>query len=124
MEPTGEQIEAYRLDGFVVVEEFLPANEVEAVREHFARAFAHEWETGLRPDEVNYEPGVTPADKTRQLCNVWKADLTLAATVLAARNGEFGARLAGEPGLRLIQDNAIWKPPSAPLSSAIRTRLT
>jgi ectoine hydroxylase-related dioxygenase (phytanoyl-CoA dioxygenase family) len=61
---------------------------------------------------VNYEPGVTPADKTRQLCNVWKADRTLAATVLSARNGEFGSRLAGAAGMRLIQDNAIWKPPS------------
>ena len=112
MQPTQEQIDAYRRDGFVVVESFLGADEVEALREHFARSFAHEWETGLRPDEVNYEPGVTPPDKTRQLCNVWKADRTIAATVLSARNAEFGATLAGLPGLRLVQDNAIWKPPS------------
>ncbi len=112
MQPTPEQIESYRDDGFVVVESFLGAEEVEGLREHFARAFAHEWETGLQPDEVNYEPGVTPPDKTRQLCNVWKADRTIAATVLAARNAEFGARLADLPGLRLLQDNAIWKPPS------------
>jgi hypothetical protein len=112
MEPTQEQIELYRRDGFVVVEEFLPPHEVETLREHFAAAFRHEWETGLRPDEVNYEPGVTPPDKTRQLCNVWKADRTLAATVLSERNGRFGAGLAGAPGLRLVQDNAIWKPPS------------
>ncbi len=91
---------------------FWTAAELARLRDRFARAFAHEWETGLRPDEVNYEPGVTPPDKTRQLCNVWKADRTLAATVLSARNAAFGARLAGAPGLRLIQDNAIWKPPS------------
>jgi ectoine hydroxylase-related dioxygenase (phytanoyl-CoA dioxygenase family) len=112
VQPTPEQVEAYRRDGFVVVEAFLAADEVERAREHFTRSFTHEWETGLRPDEVNYEPGVTPPDKTRQLCNVWKADRTLAATVLARRNAEFGARLAGLAGLRLIQDNAIWKPPS------------
>jgi ectoine hydroxylase-related dioxygenase (phytanoyl-CoA dioxygenase family) len=112
MQPTEEQIEAYRRDGFVVVDEFLPVDEVDRLRDHFARAFAHEWETGLRPDEVNYEPGVTPPDRTRQLCNVWKADRTVSATVLSARNARFGARLAGVPGLRLIQDNAIWKPPS------------
>jgi ectoine hydroxylase-related dioxygenase (phytanoyl-CoA dioxygenase family) len=112
MRPTPEQIDAYRRDGFVVVESFLSTDEVEAAREHFARAFAHDWETGLRPDEVNYDPDVTPPDKTRQLCNVWKGDRTLAATVLAARNAAFGAALAGLPGLRLIQDNAIWKPPS------------
>ncbi len=112
VQPTHAQIEAFRRDGFVVLESFLPVAEVDAVREHFTRAFAHDWETGLRPDEVNYEPGITPPDKTRQLCNVWKADRTLAATVLAARNAEFGSLLAGVPGLRLIQDNAIWKPPS------------
>ena len=98
VEPTQAQVEAYRRDGFVVIEQLLSPAEVGRLREHFSRAFDHDWETGLRPDEVNYEPGVTPPDKTRQLCNVWKADRTLAATVLAARNGELGARLAGAPG--------------------------
>ncbi|MSO58005.1 MAG: phytanoyl-CoA dioxygenase family protein [Thermoleophilia bacterium] len=112
MEPTAAQIEAYRRDGFVVVPEFLPPDEVERARAAFHRAFAHEFETGLRPDEVNYDPASTPPELTRQLCNVWKADRTLAASVLAERNARFGARLAGAPGLRLIQDNAIWKPPS------------
>jgi ectoine hydroxylase-related dioxygenase (phytanoyl-CoA dioxygenase family) len=112
MQPTPEQIEAYRRDGFLVVEEWLSAEEVERAREHFARCFAHEWETGLMPDEVNYDPETTPPDRTRQLCNVWKADRALAETVLSPRIGSFGAALAGVPGLRLIQDNAIWKPPS------------
>jgi 2-oxoglutarate-dependent dioxygenase len=110
--PTPEQIDAYRRDGFLVVEDWLGAGEVERVRERFHRCFEHEWETGLAPDEVNYDPATTPPDRTRQLCNVWKADRTLAATTLAARNAEFGAALAGLDGLRLIQDNMIWKPPS------------
>ena len=112
MLPTPEQVESYRRDGFLVVEEWLDGDEVERVRERFHRCFEHEWETGLAPDEVNYDPATTPPDRTRQLCNVWKADRTLAATVLAERNAAFGAALAGLPGLRLIQDNMIWKPPS------------
>src|ERR687885_797491 len=112
MEPTQDQIDAYRRDGFLVVERFLAPDEVERVRERFAACFAHEWETGLRPDEVNYDPKSTPPDLTRQLCNAWKSDRTIAATVLAKRNAEFGAKLAGVPGLRLAQDNLIWKPPS------------
>ncbi|MDQ3859904.1 MAG: phytanoyl-CoA dioxygenase family protein [Actinomycetota bacterium] len=112
MEPTSDQIHAYRRDGFLVVEGFLPHEELERVREHFARVFEHEWETGLQPDEVNYVPGVTPPDKTRQLCNVWKSDRVLAATTLARRNAEFAAKLAELPGLLLAQDNAIWKPPA------------
>jgi|SRR5437588_219732 len=112
MQPTADQIESYRRDGFLVLDRLLEPDEIQRVREHFARVFEHQWETGLAPDEINYFPGVTPPDLTRQLCNVWKADRVLAATVLSARMGEFGARLAGLPGMRLAQDNAIWKPPS------------
>ena len=112
MQPTPEQIAAYRRDGFLVVERLLDDDEVERLRERFAACFRHEWETGLRPDEVNYDPASTPPDLTRQLCNAWKSDRTVAATVLAERNAAFGAALAGVPGLRLAQDNLIWKPPS------------
>jgi phytanoyl-CoA hydroxylase len=112
MEPSVAQIEAYRRDGFVVVSEFLDRAEVDRLRVRFACVFEHEWETGLQPDEVNYVPGVTAADLTRQLCNVWKADRVLARTVLSRRVGEFATRLAQVPGLRIAQDNAIWKPPS------------
>ena len=69
MEPTADQIAAYRRDGFLVVERFLAPDEVERVRERFGACFAHEWETGLRPDEVNYDPKSTPPDLTRQLCH-------------------------------------------------------
>jgi ectoine hydroxylase-related dioxygenase (phytanoyl-CoA dioxygenase family) len=112
LEPTPEQIERYRADGFLVVTGWLGDAEVERVRDRFERAFVHEWETGLRPDEVNYEPGVTPPDRTRQLCNTWKSDRVLAHTVLQEQNGRWAARLAGEPGMRLLHDNLVWKPPS------------
>ncbi len=112
MQPTADQIAAYRRDGFLVVERFLEDVELERLRERFAACFRHEWETGLQPDEVNYDPKTTPPELTRQLCNAWKADRRVAATVLAERNARFGAALAGVPGLRLAQDNMIWKPPS------------
>jgi ectoine hydroxylase-related dioxygenase (phytanoyl-CoA dioxygenase family) len=112
VEPTAEQIAAYRRDGFLVVQDYMPRDELVRVREHFSRVFGHDWETGLAPDEVNYTPGITEPDRTRQLCNVWKADRTLARTTLSRRNGCFAAALAGAPGMRLLQDNAIWKPPS------------
>ena len=111
MGPSGAQIEAYRRDGFLVLERFLAPDELDRLRERFARVFAHDWETGLRPDEVNYVPGVTAPELTRQLCNVWKADRVIAAAVLSRRVGEFASRLAGLPGARVAQDNAIWKPP-------------
>jgi phytanoyl-CoA hydroxylase len=110
--PTRAQVERFEEDGFLVVEEFLPAEEVDAVLDALARVFRHEWETGLAPDEVNYVPGETPPDRTRQLCNVWKADRTIAATTLAERNGAFAGALIGAEALRIDQDNLIWKPPN------------
>jgi ectoine hydroxylase-related dioxygenase (phytanoyl-CoA dioxygenase family) len=112
IEPTPGQIEDYRRDGFLILDVFLDQAQVVGARERFMRVFEHEWETGLQPDEVNYQPGVTAPDLTRQLCNVWKADRTLAAVALSRQVGEFAARLAGLPGVRLAQDNAIWKPPA------------
>jgi ectoine hydroxylase-related dioxygenase (phytanoyl-CoA dioxygenase family) len=112
IEPTAAQMETYRRDGFLVVDSFPGRTELVRIRERFMRVFEHEWETGLQPDEVNYVPGVTAPDLTRQLCNVWKADRVLAAVVLSRELGEFAARLAALPGVRLAQDNAIWKPPS------------
>jgi ectoine hydroxylase-related dioxygenase (phytanoyl-CoA dioxygenase family) len=111
-EPTDAQLESYRRDGFLIVESFLQPGDLEWIRDRFTRVFAHDWETGLLPDEVNYVPGETAPELTRQLCNVWKADRTLASVVLSRHVGEFAARLAGLLGARIAQDNAIWKPPS------------
>ena len=111
MEPTDEQIAQYRRDGFIVFDSFLAPDELERVRSAFHEVFDHRWETGLSPDEVNYTPGVTPPERTRQMCNGWKADRAIAAATLAERNGRWGARLAGAPGMRLLMDNMIWKPP-------------
>ncbi|MHB1928799.1 MAG: phytanoyl-CoA dioxygenase family protein, partial [Acidimicrobiales bacterium] len=110
--PAPSQVEQYRTDGFVVVEDFLDPSELAALRARWAALFAHAWETGVAPDEVNYTPGVTPPERTRQLCNAWKADRVVARTTLSVRNASFAARLAGLEGLRIGQDNLIWKPPS------------
>ena len=91
--PTADQIETYRRDGFVVLEHFLPEDEVTAVLERWEPLFAHVWESGIAPDEVNYTEGVTPADRTRQLCNVWKSDRVVAATTLSERGAAFAAAL-------------------------------
>jgi hypothetical protein len=52
----------------------LEAAEPARIRDHFMSVFDHLCEAGLAPDEVNYVPGVTAPELTRQLCNVWKAD--------------------------------------------------
>ena len=109
---TEEQLESFRRDGFVIVEEgFIDEAAIEKLRERFDRLFAGEYETGIRPDEVNWVPGRDPEDRTRQICNGWKADPWIAAQTLCERTGRLAAQLMGWDGVRIVQDNVIWKPP-------------
>jgi ectoine hydroxylase-related dioxygenase (phytanoyl-CoA dioxygenase family) len=107
-----EQREAFDRDGFVVVDEdFVDEAAVELLRERMEKLFAGEYETGIRPDEVNWVPGRDPEDRTRQICNGWKADPWIAAQVLDERSGRLAAELMAWDGVRICQDNVIWKPP-------------
>lgn len=109
---TADQVEAFRRDGFLIVEEGLVSEHaLELLRERYLRLFDGEYETGIRPDEVNWVPGRDPEDRTRQLCNAWKSDNVVAAQVLSERTGRLAARLIGYRGVRILQDNVLWKPP-------------
>jgi ectoine hydroxylase-related dioxygenase (phytanoyl-CoA dioxygenase family) len=109
---TEPQVETFRRDGFVLVEEgFIDEETVELLRERFDKLFAGDYETGIRPDEVNWVAGRHPEDRTRQICNGWKADPWIAAQVLSARTGRLAAELMDWDGVRILQDNSIWKPP-------------
>lgn len=108
---TAEQLAAFERDGFVVVEGLVDAGAVEELRAQFEPLFGGRYETGIRPDEVNWIPGRDPDDRTRQICNGWKADPRIAAQTLSERTGRLAAELMGWDGVRLVQDNVIWKPP-------------
>ncbi|MBA2535894.1 MAG: phytanoyl-CoA dioxygenase family protein [Actinobacteria bacterium] len=106
------QLEAFDRDGFAIVEEGLIDDAtIEVLRERFERLFAGDYETGIQPDEVNWVAGRDPEDRTRQICNGWKADPVIAAQVLSERTGRLAAELIGWDGVRILQDNCIWKPP-------------
>ena len=111
---SSNQLGRFNRDGFVVLEEgFVDADTVALLREHFEPLFAGRYETGIRPDEVNWVPGRDPEDRTRQICNGWKADPHIAAQALSERTGRLAAELMGWDGVRIVQDNCIWKPPGA-----------
>jgi ectoine hydroxylase-related dioxygenase (phytanoyl-CoA dioxygenase family) len=110
---TDEQREAFDRDGFLIVEDgYIEDEAVERLRARFDPLFEGRYETGIRPDEVNWVAGRDPEDRTRQICNGWKADPTVAAQVLSERTGRLAAELMGWDGVRLLQDNCIWKPPA------------
>jgi len=109
---TPEQVEAFDRDGFLIVEEGLATDSaLERLRERYLRLFDGEYESGIRPDEVNWVPGRDPEDRTRQLCNAWKSDSVVAAQVLSESTGRLAAQLMGYRGVRILQDNVLWKPP-------------
>ena len=81
---TPEQVEDFDRDGFIIVEEGLvPDAALERLRERYLRLFEGEYETGVKPDEVNWVAGRDPEDRTRQICNGWRADTVIAAQVLS-----------------------------------------
>jgi ectoine hydroxylase-related dioxygenase (phytanoyl-CoA dioxygenase family) len=113
VEITPSQIEQFRADGFLLLREFLSSEDVERARTRFEPLFRGEFETGLHPDEWNWRADRDPPDRTRQICNGWKSDRTIASIVLAEEVGRVCATLAGWTGARMGQDNVIWKPPGA-----------
>lgn len=110
---TAAQRERFRRDGFVVVEKLIDEATIAAARARFEPLFSGVFESGLQPDEWNWRAGASAPELTRQICNGWKADPTIAAIVLRADIGRTCTELRGWPGARINQDNVIWKPPGA-----------
>jgi phytanoyl-CoA hydroxylase len=82
---TPGQIEQFRADGFIILREFLSPEEIQHARARFQPLFRGEFETGLYPDEWNWRENRDPPDRTRQICNGWKSDRTIARVVLAEK---------------------------------------
>lgn len=105
------QVDRFDRDGFLVVERIVGEAAVERVAARYEGLFRGEFETGVRPDEVNWQEGRDSPELARQICCGWKADRVIASVVLRADIGRACARLAGWPGARVHVDNVIWKPP-------------
>ena len=105
------QTTQFREDGFLIMEKLIEPEAAAATAARYEPLFGGELETGIMPDEFNYNP--ERPDLTRQICNGWKSDLTIARTTFRADIGRACARLGGWPGARLQTDNILWKPPGA-----------
>lgn len=105
------QIDAFNEDGFLMVEGLIDEATIEELRQRYDRLFRGSFETGVSPDEVNWQEGSGDPSLTRQICNGWKADRAVAATVFRADLGRAIAELAGWEGTRVMIDNVLWKPP-------------
>lgn len=109
---TEEQTARFDTDGFLIVDRIVDDATVERLREAYVRLFRGEFETGISPDEVNWQEGKSDPSLTRQICNGWRASRLIASVVLREDFGRAIARLGGWPGTRIMIDNVLWKPPT------------
>lgn len=107
---TTGQIAQFKEDGFLVVDRLINDESVERTRACFDRLFRGEFETGVFPDEVNWQAETGDPSLTRQICNGWKADRDIADIVLREDLGKAIADLGDWPGTRIMIDNVLWKP--------------
>ena len=103
----------FHQDGLILVDRMIDDDTVDRLRDAFDRIFDGEFETGTLPDEVNWQSGKSDPELTRQICNAWKANRSIARVILCAEMGKMVAELMDWPGTRVMQDNAIWKPAGA-----------
>ena len=110
---TEQQKTQFQEDGFLILENFLPSELITQLIEHMSPLFYGQFETGIYPDEWHWRPQLSLPDVTREICNAWKCDLTIASLVLSAEVGRLTATLAGWSGARIGQDSMWIKPPGA-----------
>jgi len=108
-----QQIASFDRDGVLLVDQLIDPFLADEIAERYHHLFRGKFETGVQPDEINWQEGESAEEFTRQICNGWKADRTLASVVLREDIGKVGAKLARWPGARVMQDNVIWKPVGA-----------
>lgn len=107
------QADQFDKDGFLLVDRIVDDAAVDRVVARFEPLFRGEFETGVRPDEVNWQEGRDSPELSRQICCGWKADRVISTIVFRADIGRACARLGGWPGARVHVDNVLWKPPGA-----------
>ncbi len=103
----------FNIDGFVVVERLISTHKLPILHQAFDDLFSGKFETGVRPDEVNWQQEDGDPSLTRQICNGWKANRELARVLFDESISRAIGGLTGWPGVRIMIDNVICKPPGA-----------
>lgn len=106
------QHDNFATDGYVVVGKLINSDQIPALHRAFDDLFRGHFETGVRPDEVNWQQGSSDPALSRQICNGWKANRDIARIVLDESLARVAAALVGWSGVRLMIDNVIWKAPA------------
>ncbi|MBS0664042.1 MAG: phytanoyl-CoA dioxygenase family protein [Verrucomicrobia bacterium] len=105
---TPAQLAAFAERGYHIHERLFSDAEVDAINAAADRVIAGVHDKGAPPDVVILRRA--PVDLIK-IDNTWKADSTLARTVLSPRLAAIAAQLIGAPSIRLWHDQLLDKPP-------------
>ncbi len=100
-------------DGFLLLDRLIQPEQIPVLHRAFTDLFSGQFETGVQPDEVNWQQASGDPSLTRQICNGWKANKEIARVVFNETIARAIAELSGWSGIRLMHDNVIWKPVGA-----------
>lgn len=120
-QPTREQVDFYRENGFVVFDEFLDGEELAEWRGAVEEATS-ERKTALPDRDLHDLEGVSDERRAHidyylgtftQRINLWTTNERVRKIILDPRLGEVAGRLAGVDGVRVWHDQALIKQPYA-----------
>ena len=109
-----EQIEFYRENGFVVIDDFLTPEELEVWRDAVDEAVAARGKSKLakREGDAQWEEGDEYYDRVFvQRINLWMDNAKMRKLMLDSRLGKMACELAGVDGMRIWHDQALNKGP-------------
>ncbi|HMR84712.1 MAG TPA: phytanoyl-CoA dioxygenase family protein [Niabella sp.] len=117
---TKEQVSFYKENGFLVIEDFLDANELEEWRNAVMNAIdeRHGMKIPGKNIQVGMEDGINEdagyfSKVFDQLLNLWQTSEAMKKLMLDPRIGKMAAELAGVEGIRIWHDQALIKRPWA-----------
>ena len=113
MQLTCQHKSDFKRDGLLLVDQLLAQERLPVLHQAFDEVFSGCFETGVRPDEVNWQMADGDPSLTRQICNGWKANREIARVVLDRAIAQAIGELAGWRGVRIMIDNVLWKPQGA-----------
>ncbi|MCY3781443.1 MAG: phytanoyl-CoA dioxygenase family protein [Chloroflexi bacterium] len=107
---TNEQIQFYQDNGFVIIDDFLDADDLQIWRTYVDEAVANRGKRKLA-DGSSMEEDNYYAQVFTQRINLWNDHEGMRRLMLDERLGKMAADLAGVDGIRIWHDQALIKPP-------------
>ena len=129
---TREHCDFFHTNGFIVFKNFLNPQLIPTLQSRVVPVFEGDFDTGVYPDEWYGGRNMSYPHITREICNVWKSDTTIAQIVLSSQIHNMAVQLMNynssksntsdnhndddiidsnyNYGSRIGQDDLLWKP--------------